>query len=225
MFKIFEFDKVNDKILVAVDKLKCFIPRRYEHASQYVVGEHVNVLGIFDMLVNDTEKRGLHIPAMIPAMPSEISSENYEGESYITLIFFKGDVFSTTHILLQNPFLGYYMWNEFLALGHLPSSITYDHVINLFDNMRRFTGKGIPTNHAVLEMIYSHMFRLKDDMTKQIRLTDRTAPYKMINLHDVAYGATTTHSRIFGSYSTAGYNSAMLNTQTKNNDLEDVFRQ
>ena len=77
------------------------------------------------------------------------------------------------------------MWNEFIALGHLPSSITYNDVIGLFDNMRKFTGKGIPVNHAVLEMIYAHLYRNPENMTEAYRLTDRTVPPKMINLPEV----------------------------------------
>ena len=225
MSNIFLNDVKADKVYVNVDKLECFIPKRYAANNRLILGDKIDVLGIFNMIVNGTEKRGLCIPAMIACSPSDMYNGTSDGESCTVLSFKKGDVFSHSRMLLQDSFIGFFMWNEFIALGHLPSSITYNDVIGLFDNMRKFTGKGIPVNHAVLEMIYAHLYRNPENMTEAYRLTDRTVPPKMINLHDVSYGATTTHSRIFGSYATAGINSALVNTQTKNNELEDVFRQ
>ena len=117
------------------------------------------------------------------------------------------------------------MWNEFLALGHLPKFLTYDKIITLFDDLQRISGAKLKASHPILELIYAHMFRNPDQMTQFYRHTKMNFEPRVINLHDVAYGATTTHSRIFGSYAGIGLNSALLNQEDKNNELEDIFRQ
>jgi hypothetical protein len=69
------------------------------------------------------------------------------------------------------------------------------------------------------------MYRDKKNPSVPVRLTDMKGEMTVVNLHDVSFGATTTHSRIFGAYDAIGMNAALVNKETKNNELEDIFRQ
>ena len=72
MSNIFLNDVKADKVYVNVDKLECFVPKRYAANNRLILGDKIDVLGIFNMLVNGTEKRGLCIPAMIACSPSDV---------------------------------------------------------------------------------------------------------------------------------------------------------
>lgn len=225
MSEYFKYSEDDDAFHFIGDKLEVYIPERYQEKGFLELGERVSVLGIFSMKINDTEEVGMLLPAMITMDPVDIAEATINGEKYFICILNKGCVFHNSHTVLQNNSIGFFMWNEFLALGHMPKFITYGNIINLFDNITKYSGLHLDGSHAVLELIYAHMFRDPSNMTKFYRHTDMSKPPVMINLHDVAYGATTTHSRIFGSYSSVGLNSALLNQETKNNELEDMFRQ
>lgn len=225
MTEYFKFSETDHSFVFTGDTLEIYIPERYQEKGFLQLGEHVSVLGIFSMKINDKEEVGFLLPAMINMDPIDIAETTINGEKYFVCTLNKGCVFHDSDVVLQNNGTGYFMWNEFLALGHMPKFITYGNIIGLFDNLAKYSGLNLNGAHTILELIYAHMFRDANNMTKFYRHTDMSKPPAMINLHDVAYGATTTHSRIAGSYTSIGLNSALLNQETKNNELEDIFRQ
>lgn len=223
--KYFEYSSKDNAFLFTGDKLEVFIPQRYQDKGFLTLGETVSTLAIFSMRVNDKEEIGLLLPASITMSPIDISEETINGEKFFICTLNKGCVFHNSNLLIQNGNIGFFMWNEFLALGHMPKFITYKNIISLFDNLGKIAGLNLNVSHAILELVYAHMFRNPKKMTQFFRHTTMDFEPVMISLHDVAYGATTTHSRIFGSYAGQGLNSALLNQETKNNELEDIFRQ
>lgn len=224
MSKYFNLDEKTKKVTFTGDKLECYIPKRYIDKGYLVLSDKVSALAIFSMKINDSIDMGILLPSMITMIPVETRDETINNESMYVCVLTKGSVFMNTTILLQDNSVGYFMYNEYLALGHLPSFITYDKILTLFDNLTKFSGAGIGADHAILEIIYAHMFRNPDKMTEFYRLTDMKKKPAIINLHDVNYGASTTHSRLFGAYANTGLNSALLNPESEHHELEDLFR-
>jgi hypothetical protein len=205
-------------------ELIAYVPKRYSNLGKFTIGDKVSTLGIFTMKVDDI-LCGLQIPAMITMDPSEISEGTVDSIPYQILTFHENDIFMTTNQVVQDESTGYVIWKEFMGLGNLPSYVTYENIPTFFDDLAEITGAGINVNHAILEMAYAHMFRDPDDRTKLYRLSDTRKEPSIIAIHDVAYGASSTQSRISGSYANQGLNAALLNQSKENAELDDVFRQ
>lgn len=222
--KFFEVDKVNDCVRFIGDKLEIFIPMRYQAKNYLIVEDKVRALGIFSMRVNGSVEGGLQIPAMVQIDAADTYTETIDGEQFFVCVLNKGGRFMTTLKVLRDDKLVIFIWTEFLSLGHMPSYITYDNAATLFDDLKEIAGKSIGVDHVLIEIILAHVYRDPDNLNIFYRHTDMRQPPAQVSLRDVGYGASTTHSRIIGSYADVGRNSALLNQSDQNHTLEDLFR-
>ena len=222
--KYFEQDDENNCVRFIGDKLECFIPLRYQNENYLIIEDKVQALGIFTIRVNDSIMGGLQLPAVIQIDPSETYEQTIDGERYFTCVLTKGRMIMCSLSVMQIDKLPYFIWREFLSLGHFPSYITYRNVSTLFDDMGEVAGAPMGANHVIIELVLAHLFRDKDDLNIKYRNTDMTKPPAHVTLRDVSYGPSTTHARIFGSFSDTGRNAALLNQTDNNSELSDLFR-
>lgn len=222
--RFFELDKKEKCVRFLGDKLEIFIPMRYQNSNFLVVENKVHTLGIFSMRVNDSIEGGLQMPAVIQVDPVDTYVETKDGEQYFVCVLNKGSRIMTTTGVLKNDKIGYFMWTEFLSLGRMPEYITYDNSVSLFDDLKELTGKGTNTDHVLMEIVLAHVFRDPDNLNVFYRHSNMNKKPAQVTLRDVAYGPSSTHSRIIGSYSDDGRNAALLNQSDQNHTLEDFFR-
>lgn len=222
--KFFKQDDKEHCVRFIGDKLECFIPNRYQTVEYLVVSEYVTTLGIFSMKINDSFECGLQIPALITMDPSNIYETTIDDISYTVCELAKNQRLITNLDVMQVSRIGYFMWREFLTQGNLPKFITHDNIITMMDDLGEITGHACNGNHAVLEIVYSHLFRDAKNPLIHYRNTDMTKPPAIVNLKDVAYGTDATSSRMIGAYSEMGLNNALINPSTDNHELEDLFR-
>ena len=220
----FVTDTEHDQARFIGDSLICYVPQRYEQRDLLFITDKVKVFGVFTIVVNGVEKGGLLLPALITMRPSDIRFETRNDERFVVLVFNKNDIVMDTLSIMQDDNFNYIMWNEFLSNGNLPEFITYNNIAGLFDTARTVTGKGISVDHSILELIYAHLYRDKNNLSVPYRNTDMREPPARINLHSVAYGPDGSFAKFAGSYAQDGYNAALLNQSDKQNDLEDLFR-
>lgn len=220
----FEQDDKENCVRFIGDKLECFIPVRYKNENFLIVADKIQALGIFSIRINDTLTGGLQIPAVIQIDPTETYETTIDEEKYFVCVLTKNHRVMCSLDVMQIEKVGYFMWREFLSLGHFPSYINYQNVNSLFDDLKEITGRGLGANHAILEIILAHLFRDPDDLNIKYRHTPMVKPPAHVTLRDVSYGPSTTHSRIFGSYSDIGRNAALLNQSDTNSELSDLFR-
>lgn len=225
----FELDEINDCVRFTGDTLHVYIPRRYETLNFLFIEEQISTLGIFKFVINkDTEtelEAGLNLPALITMDADESYNETIDDEKYLCAVLHNGSRLLTSLHLVKNDKLYFLLWREFMSLGKIPLFINYENIAFMFDDLKEICGKGISTDHALLEMIYAHIYRDSDDLNKPYRLTSKQKPPEIINLRNVSYGPSGTFSKIAGSFAQDGYNSALLNQTDKNNELEDLWRQ
>lgn len=224
LLDFFELNNKDNCIYFKGDNLKCYIPRKYEKKEYLIIHDKVSALGIFDICVNDKYEGGIQIPAVITLDPVDMYDTTIDDVKYLTCELTRGSQFITDLDVLQNNDIPYYMWTEYLSLGNLPRYLGYDDCATLFDTANKFSGKGLEANHAVYELIISYMFRDKKSINTFFRHTDMKDEPQIVNIRDIAHSATTTHSRIIGSYGDAGRTSALLNQSEENHPLEDLFR-
>ena len=224
LFNKFEYSEKDDCTRFMGDKLIIRIPEHYTMLGYLVIAEVVHVLGIFPMNVDGVDC-GLQIPGVIDVDPSDIRTETINDKKYTILELHKGDRIMCTSSVIKDGKLHYAMWKEFISGGKIPEYLDYDATACLFDDCKKITGKGIDVNHAVIEIVYAHIYRDRDDLTKLYRLTPMTKPPVNIKLNQPAYATNSTHARIIGSYAEQGMNSALIHQNAENVEIEDVFRQ
>lgn len=220
----FEYSEKDDCTRFMGDKLIIRIPEHYTMLGYLVIADVVHVLGIFPMNVDGVDC-GLQIPGVIDVDPSDIRTETINDKKYTILELHKGDRIMCTSSVIKDGKLHYAMWKEFISGGKIPEYLDYDATACLFDDCKKITGKGIDVNHAVIEIVYAHIYRDRDDLTKLYRLTPMTKPPVNIKLNQPAYATNSTHARIIGSYAEQGMNAALIHQNAENVEIEDVFRQ
>ena len=220
----FEYSEKDDCTRFMGDKLIIRVPEHYTMLGYLVIAEVVHVLGIFPMNVDGVDC-GLQIPGVIDVDPSDIRTETINDKKYTILELHRGDRIMCTSSVIKNGKLHYEMWKEFIGGGKLPEYLDYDATACLFDDCKKITGKGIDVNHAVIEIVYAHIYRDRDDLTKLYRLTPMTKPPVTIKLNQPAYATNSTHARIIGSYAEQGMNTALIHQNAENVEIEDIFRQ
>ena len=220
----FEYSEKDDCTRFMGDKLIIRVPEHYTMLGYLVIAEVVHVLGIFPMNVDGVDC-GLQIPGVIDVDPSDIRTETINDKKYTILELHRGDRITCTSSVIKNGKLHYEMWKEFIGGGKMPEYLDYDATACLFDDCKKITGKGIDVNHAVIEIVYAHIYRDRDDLTKLYRLTPMTKPPVTIKLNQPAYATNSTHARIIGSYAEQGMNTALIHQNAENVEIEDIFRQ
>lgn len=222
--KFFIVDTKNNCTKFIGDKLEILIPKRYENYGLLEHTENLNVLGIFEMRVNGGQvSGGLFLPATIVSEPRETYNTTEEELQYLVAVYGKNDIFISNMDVVKNDKLGYVLWNEFIALGNLPKFIDYTNIATLFDLVAEVCGINFNVNHAVFEMIYAHLFRDPDDITKEYRHTTMNKPPLFVELRNVSYGPDSTSAKLLGSYWNDGLNSALVNSSDKVSELDNIL--
>lgn len=205
-------------------KLIAYVPTHYETYGLFRIDKYVTALAMFDMEA-DGKTIGIQLPAAIEMAPSEIEDATIDGDHFKKLTFFKGDKFMVRTDVVKMEKMGYYIWKEFIGLGRFPKYMDYDHIFYMLDDLKEVTGKGLDASHTLLEVVYQHLFRDKDDVNKLYRLTNMNKPAHILQMRDISRVAQSNHSKVFGAYSADGLNSALNTQNTKNNEFEDMYRQ
>ena len=218
------FKDSDSEVIFTGKTLEVFIPKRYETFDLVLVQDVIKTLGIFEMVIDSNIKKGFLLPALITMVPHETYSTTIDGIDYYVGKFITGDKFMTSKTILKQGHIAYFMFLEFISLGNLPKFLGYEEVAFLFDKAVQMCGVKLNFNHSVFEMIYAHLFRDPNDLTKKYRHTDMKKKPSFIELRSVTWGPDSTSSKLIGSYLGDGLNSALVNQADQPSELENLFR-
>lgn len=221
--KYFKENK-NNSITFVGDKLEILIPKRYEQHGCLEITEEVKTLSIFDMIINDTIHCGYFLPAHIYIIPTNVENVLIGNKQHIKLTLFKGDVFIKNINIVKNPQIAFVVFYEFIFLGNTPKFIDYDKSAFLFDSVQEICGINFRSNRVVFEIMSAHLYRTEQDLMKPYRLTDMRKKPIAIPLRSVNHAATSTSSKIIGSYYSAAINSSLVNQADEPSKVEDLLR-
>jgi len=221
--KYFKIDK-TDAVIFIGNKLEIHIPKRYENHGCVEIGEEVKTLAIFDMIINDSVDTGYFLPAHICIIPTNIETVNINNKTYFKLTLYKGDVFIKNINVVKNPQLAFVMFYEFIFLGNMPKFIDYNKSAFIFDKVKDICGINFRSNKVVFEIMSAHLYRTENDLTQPYRLTDMKNEPVNIPLRAVTHAATSTSSKLIGSYYSSAINSALVNQANESSQVEDLLR-
>lgn len=218
-------DPKTKSVIFIGDKLEVYIPKRYETYKCLVVEDNVFTLGMFDMTINDELETGYCLAAHIVMCPSSVGSTTIDGEAYVVATLVHGDIFIKSTEVVKNPQLAYVIFKEFIYIGNRPKFIGYDDTAFIFDTVQQISGINFHVDKVVFEIMFSQLFRDQDDITKIHRLTDMQRTPIALPLRAVAHAATTTTAKLVGSFFGDCVNSAIINQNDAQNELENILRQ
>lgn len=221
-----KFDAKQNKIYFTGKKLLVKIPKRYENYNFLEIEQKINTLGIVDLEIDEKYQVSLLMLSMFELSHRDSWEENINGLTYVVAELGKGDVLVNNTKVLQNSQIAYAMFVEFISYGKLPYFITHDNIVSLFDSAPKMTGAKLNVSHVVFELIYAHLFRDKNEISKFYRHTPMKEEPVFIPLRNVSYAPTSTTAKLLGSYFTDGLNASLVNQQEDvNYKIEDLLRQ
>ena len=118
----------------------------------------------------------------------------------------------------------YILFNEFVFLGNTPKFISYFDSPKLYNDVKKFMNVSFNTDNVIFEIIYSHLYRDKDNIMKPYRLTDMKNDPILIPMNQTQHASLSITGRIVGPNLDLGIDSALVNKSENNSKIEDTLR-
>jgi hypothetical protein len=217
------------------------IPQSYiEHHIAEIIGQEIEIFGLFDILVWDTfeiEKYKptvyhFKFPSKIRTSPSEIENKKFPGESENSIIlkYTDGDVFIVSTAVQKDPNVARQMI-DIIFNGYMPSTISYSDIYDFWTKVNDFNGVKINASEAVLELVISELCRDPNDLSQEFRKAIQKQyksnpgskidlkSRKMVNIRDIPKYSSTFASLTSGNPS-QGITSSIARRRTGKPDKE-----
>jgi hypothetical protein len=218
--QFFSYEKDNS-IKFTSNKLVVRIPKSYVDNGFCTLGTRIHTLGIVQLLIDNKYKSTLVVTNTIVLAPSYIDTSS--SDEFILAHFIKDDTFIPNRGIIQESEILYRIFNSFISLSKIPSFIDYDDVYKIFDNIKSANGVKLSIGHEIYEMIYSHLYRDKNDPSIQYRHTDRKAQPIIVGLRNIVYSPESTTAKLLGSYLDDGITGALLEDNPSSDPIEKIL--
>ncbi len=220
------FVKKGDTIIFTGNKLEIHIPFLYTKRKLFKRSENgASVLGIIQLVINDSLSAQMMCPAMLKINYSTIETKTIDNDELLILTLNRDDVFIRERSIIKDSSIVYDIFMTFIALGKIPATLDYSMIHTLFDKTDECAGLALNTNHAIFELIFAHMYRDKDDPYKFYRHTQMKSDPIIVPLHQISHGPESTSARIIGSYLKEGLVSSLIDdADTKSSPIENMLR-
>lgn len=222
------FKQVGNSLIVKED-ITILFPSRFINKHLAYMGDTVNVLAIFAIVDDNGNYAIMNIPSMIELTPSMSNEVDINGAGYISLEFYKGDVFTTNTNLLQQDSFIYDLFDDFFIQGNIPWYLDYEDLSNILVLSQKYAGSRIGNNPLGLEILTSIAARVRTDKTVFYRTLakDNGAMKKQkpsyVALQNIYYTFNSTLAKTSGSYFKDGITSALVNKEDKKTKLEEII--
>lgn len=223
--KFFKYDDQTKQMIFIGDTLEIRIPKRFEKYDLLFIENTISYLAICDLIINDTYHAGLYMCAVIESdIGDDLEVRTILGNPYVVMTLTYGDVFIHKTEVIKNQNIVYAIFEEFLIQGKPIYTINYDNIFNLFDQSKSMCDANLTVDHAILEVVFSHLYRKASDKTVQYRFTDMTEEGVLIALKSANYATTSVNSKILGPYYNIGLNSSLITENEESFVIENLLR-
>lgn len=167
-------------------EVRYFIPECYFNAkSAIIVGEFVNLLGIFNYAIYDIEKdkpisdlKTFNFPTIFLAQPYTIEkakgiklTKNSGVQDYRVLKFKDGDKLVVQTSVPKDVANIEEFFRIFVITGHIPDTIDYRNIWQYFVESATLNNKPFKISNQLLGILQSELCRDPDDHSKPFRLS------------------------------------------------------
>lgn len=222
--------KLDDGSVVTTRGCKILVPARFAEQQLAMLGNEINICGLFAIVVDDQFYGVSSAMAMMRIEPTITNTIKVEEEDYLEFVFDPGcTVISSTELVKSDTFI-YLVYSEIIAKGNIPWFMTYEDMGGLFESAPHHAGVSVGANFAVIEMIIAAISRSEKDRTKYFRHLINSKQ-DMVNLvpafiplRSVTYGASNTTAKLIGAYWEEGLTSALVNPTETVEPIEGLLR-
>lgn len=212
----------NGSTIFKGDKLEVRVPVRYRQYGLLEVTQHVETLGLMDLIINDEYQCTLNILAKLTMCPSESVEKNIDDTPYLVMTFEKGDTFILFQDVLKDSDIIYCIYVEYIDRGHRLYTVGYDDMPKLFRKAKELTGKSV--DGLTMEFMIAHIARNPKNTFEQYRYTDLKSDPVLIYLRSINLSPTSTSTRMMGAYEDDGITSSLNTVVEKRQPFEDILR-
>lgn len=223
------FSTSAEGILTAKENCSIMIPKRFAERSMATVGSENRTIGICAWIVGDRYFVTM-TNAYIPLTPMSTREVNVDGDVYIEFLFQKGGIVCPNTKLVKDSRVMFQISEEILAKARVPWYLNYVDRMKLFRSGRKHAGTNIGSQREVVEIMTATNTRSRKDRSKFFRETLRNqldiySPDQVPTaLKTVEDSATTTLTRLTGSYQDRGITSALVNPSERVEPIEAYLR-
>ena len=223
------FFTTKEGALVTNTKCSIMIPKRFVEIKLATVGSENKTVGICAWIIGNRYFITM-TNAYIPLSPTSISEADVDGDTYVLYNFDANTIVCRNMDLVKNSGLVYHIFTEIVAKARVPWFMNYIDRCKVFDSAPKHAGTNITEQEEVTELIISANTRLKKNRDVLLRHA-LTSVEDMIKLEQIPtsiraieYSASSTLTRITGSYMGRGLNSALNHPSERVEKIEEYLR-
>jgi hypothetical protein len=222
--------ELEDGRLVTNKGCKIYIPTRFAERELAYVGIETQIVGIFAMTVEDKYYSIMMVNAMMRIDPTATNKVQMDGDEYYEFVFDPGATVVASTMLVQTDTLVYKIYNEIFSKGRVPWYLSYTDLGKLFDTAKEHANANIGQNQEVTELIASLIARNPANRHQYYRQAITSFEDLLINppavipLRSVTFAATSTLTKLAGSYARDGLVSALVTPTNRVERIEALLR-
>ncbi len=205
------------------------IPKRFVEVKLATVGSENKTVGICAWIVGNSYFITM-TNAFIPLTPASVSEVDIDGDTYVQYHFDANSVVSRSLDLVKNSGIVYHIFTEIIAKARVPWYINYLDRCKVFDSAPKHAGTNITEQSEITELICAHNTRSKKDRSKYLRheiqtVKDLTEKEQVpTSIRTIEYSASSTLTRIAGSYMSRGIQAALNHPSERVETVEEFLR-
>lgn len=214
-----------------VTKTGCLVhvPESYRQKQLLSMGEEILMIGYFTIIVGK-QYASWQVPAMIRTQPTDMRLVEVEGRSYYEFEYAVGGSVAKSLDLVVDNLNVYPLFEDTIARARTPWFYSYTQMATFFRYAPQYANVNLVPTPSVFEMFIAQQARVNSNRTEPVRRAIKNqkelaqvAPF-YIPMRNVEYGATDTTSKLAGSYTAEGLDSALVNPNDKTQPVENILR-
>ena len=226
--------KIKDSVVFseegsAVAKRDCqiLVPNSWCNTDLVQIGHQTYICSIY-MIKDDRDFYAVSIAnCMVRIEPSSMDIVELEGKEYLSFEFDKGaTIFPSTKVVRNNKLI-YSIFEEFVAKGRVPVFMNYTDLGRIFDSSKYYADVELASTPTIVHAMISTIARDPDNPQIYFRQTtsgEDLERVKFIPMRNSIHAATNTTARMVGSYFSDNLDSALINPQEKEEQIESLLR-
>lgn len=210
--------------------IKCsiMIPKRFVEVKLATTGSDNKTVGICAWIIGNRYFITM-TNAYMPLKPSSISEVDVDGDTYVMYNFDPNTVVCPNMDLVKNSGIVYHIFTEIIAKARVPWYLNYLDRCKVFDSAGKHAGTNITEQVEVTELIVSANTRVKKNRETLLRhavksVEDLTKIDSIAtSIRTIEYSASSTLTRIAGSYMSRGLVSALNHPSERVEKIEEYL--
>lgn len=217
----------KDQAIVAKSACKIMIPSSYFDSGLAVFDPEVFSLAVFAIIVEDRYYSFSMVTSMMRLTPTDRYEIMVGDDAYTIFEFDKGATITPNRQLVMRDTLIYNTWQLFINQASRPWFITEEHISELFEEAKKWTGVQLGGNPAILQTVIATTTRNAANLDQQYRhalIEEPAAASEAVPLRSIIFGPSNTLSRTNGPYFSEGLPTALVNQSDRSEPLEEMIR-